>query len=1173
MNTNNLKKFAQGARKKLLDQVSAKLDYVLSHDTPTLRTKSETLKRLNDELASMGRASLVDKVAYTWFNRLVALRFMDANGFQPLGINVITPVSGISPQILEEAHAGHISEELPLHIEEVMDILDGRVPSINPDNDAYRILLVASCNQLSSVFPFLFEKINDYTELLLPDDLTSSFSIVKDILNGMSDEDCQEVEIIGWLYQFYISEKKDEVFASGEKVKKEDIPAATQLFTPRWIVEYMVQNTLGKLWLQNRPNSKLRDFMPYYIESPSAQSADYLKVNSVEEITLLDQACGSGHILVYGFELFSKIYEEEGYASSEIPQLIIEKNLFGFEIDERAAQLAGFALMMKARSYHRRFFKKEVKPNILHFQDLNLAEEEIKPLFKDLGISISDALFHDLKMMKQATNFGSLIQPHINTKTLEETINSLQSKVQGADIFFRPKIENLIQTLDQLILLSNKYHCIVDNPPYMGGGNMNKEISDFVKTNYPDSKADLMACFMEAGLSGLKEKGFLGMINQETWMFKTTYKDLRRKLAGNYSIDTMIHLGTRVFKEINGDKVRSTSFTLIKSKLIDYGVYKKLTFYNDSDLKKEALLNNESKTYFFNKNLTKKITEQNWAYWLTDNGVKIIETSKPLAFFSEPKKGTTTSKDDYFLKLWYEVSFDKIEINQNYKEKIKKKWFPVNKGGGFRKWYGLLEYVINWENDGEEIKNFRDENGKIRSRPQNLKFNFQKGITWTSVSSTGLSCRYSPEGMLMTDNGATIFNSPDELITLSLLNSVVGEYFLSVLTPGFKFDVGVINKFPVKTGVFSENPVIVEKALENVNIAKLDWDSMEVSWDFHKNAILNHKCDSIEETYELYKHFWKNKFSQVYINEKELNRQFIEIYGLNEELTADVPIEEITIQKLESSIEDGHLVFHSNEVFMQLVSYFVGCMFGRYSLNKEGLILANQGETIEDYFRKIEKSAEEVSSFPDEDNIIPILDDEWFEDDIVSRFHEFLKASFGEKNFRKNLAFVEECLGKDIRKYFVKDFYKDHIQRYKKRPIYWSFSSPKGHFTVLIYMHRYTPDTLNRILNNYLREFIEKLQAHRKNLLHIEVTGTPAEQNKARKEIIKLDEMIADCRQYETDILYPLATERISIDLDDGVLVNYNKFGKAVTEVQGLNDKKTKENVKKFDWIDTSQIR
>ncbi|WP_348825567.1 BREX-1 system adenine-specific DNA-methyltransferase PglX [Flavobacterium aestuarii] len=1177
MNTNALKKFAQEARRKLIEQVSSKLEYVLNTDSPELREKADQVRKLRETINISSKEEVIDKVTYTWFNRFIALRFMDANEYQPIGIRVLTPKDGYTlPELLDEAKQGHIPAELSVKKQHIFDLLHGKTPSANAQDEAYKELLIGACNHLNKVFPFLFERINDYTELLLPDDLTSELSIVQDIRDGMTIEDCSEVEIIGWLYQFYISEKKDAVFASKAAVKKEDIPAATQLFTPRWIVEYMVQNTVGKLWLQNKPNSKLREHMPYFIESPSVTADDFLKINSVEEITLLDQACGSGHILVYGFELLAKIYEEEGYNPSDIPQLIIEKNVFGFEIDERASQLASLALMMKARSYNRRFFRKEIEPNILCYKDFLLTKEETIEAFVQMNTPLLEEVAHDLLTMQQATNYGSLILPKTEKTDLEKLLKTIKEHTNSNDYFLKLQAEKLQQAIEQLLLLSNKYHCIVDNPPYMGGGNMNKVLGDYVKKNYPDSKADLMACFIEAGLHMLQPKGFLGMINQETWMFKTTYKELREKLAILSSIDSMLHLGTRVFKEINGDKVRSTSFVMLNTDSQNNGVYYKLTEYASSESKRKSLLNKKCLKYIFDKKATKNITESNWAYWLTDNGVQVLKNAKQLNSIAEPKKGITTGRDESFLKLWFQVNHNDIKFNQIAGQPTTNKWYPVNKGGGYRKWYGLFEYLILWENDGLELKNFRDNNGKLRSAIRNLNYNFKQGITWTSVSSTGLTCRYSPSGILMTDNGATIFNSPNDLIILGILNSKVGDYFLSVLTPGFKYDVGVINKFPIVSSLVqndSKNSVISSISDICCKISKNEWNSREISWDFKQNELIHHKSQDLEETYDLYQQYWKNKFFQLHKNEEELNEQFIEIYGFQEELTPDVPLEDITILKEETVIQNGQLVFKETEVFAQFMSYAVGCMFGRYSLDKEGLILANQGDTLEDYLTKVEKLESELSFVPDGDNIIPVLDDEWFEDDIVGRFYAFLKASFGTANFDKNLTFVEECLGAAVRKYFVKDFYNDHIKRYKKRPIYWMFSSPKGSFNVLIYMHRYSTDTLNNILNGYLIEYREKLNTHSEHLDHLIVSGSSTEQTKASKEKDKLKLVLLELKEYEREILYPLATQRINIDLDEGVLVNYNKFGSAIKEVKGLNDKATKKKVIAFDWINKEEIR
>ena len=1183
------------------------MNFVLSQDTSELRGRADTLQKLNEEIHRHGKEAVIDKVGYTWFNRLVALRFMDVNGYQPIGMSVVSPATPdhVSPQILTEAHSGNIPGELKVNKTQLFDILDGRQPSNNPDNEVYRMLLVAACNHLSHLFPFLFERIEDYTELLLPDDLTSPFSIVTDVVNGMAEEDCREVEIIGWLYQFYISEKKDEVFASKSAVKKEDIPAATQLFTPRWIVEYMVQNTVGKLWLQNRPGSRIREHMPYYIESFSGNSEDYLKLGSIEELKLLDQACGSGHILVYGFELLHKIYEEEGYSPSEIPQLIIEKNLYGLEIDERAAQLAGFALMMKARSYHRRFFRKEVKPNITCFTDLMLGVDEVKAIFDELHISIPKSLEEDLDLCRQATNLGSLIQPQTALETLEAIYDKLTSAIESSDLFIRSNIQELQRVISQLIPLSKNYHCVVDNPPYMGGGNMNKELSTFVKKNYPESKADLMACFMEAGLASLNPKGFLGMINQHSWMFLSSYEKLRVKLIKSIQFDTLLHLGPRTFPEIGGEVVQNASFTFVKAKPTNKGSYIRLVDFDNSELKRtkalEAIQNPQCGWFYTaNQKDFEKIPGSPIGYWVSDKLIKVFD-GPVIKNVAKVVTGMTTADNERFLRYWFEV-----HKNLVYNNNRSAKWFPYQKGGDYRKWYGNNELLVNWENSGYEIKHNIDSiTKKVRSGSYNEEYFLEHGITWTYITTRTLSVRYVPSGYKFDNKGSMVFFETDCSLysELGFLCSSLAQRISTILNPTISFQPGNMSMMPYIKLDKTHEILIINKVLDCINKSKSDWDSRETSWDFQQNELIRCKINCgqncadidllsnedrdeileiekiptdsnlLEDCYEAYKSKWTKMFFQLHRNEEELNRQFIEIYGLQDELTPDVPLEEITILQEETSIENGELVFHADEVFAQFVSYAVGCMFGRYSLDKPGLILANQGETLQDYLEKVGRGEEELTFVPDRDNIIPVLDDEWFRDDIVERFHTFLKASFGEQNFRKNLDFVEECLGKDIRKYFTRDFYKDHIRRYKKRPIYWMFSSPKGYFSVLVYLHRYTPDTINRILNSYLKEFIEKLKMYRTQQEHIEVEGSVTEQNKARKEIDRINVMLEDCMQYETEILYPLATERIALNLDDGVLVNYNKLGSAVAKVAGLNDKKTKEKVRGFDWIDTSQIR
>ncbi|MBJ7881593.1 BREX-1 system adenine-specific DNA-methyltransferase PglX [Gelidibacter salicanalis] len=1169
MNTNQLKRFAQDARVKLIDQIGAKLEKVLTTDSVELREKAGHLKKLQEAINKTSKPEVIDTVAYTWFNRFVALRFMDVNGYEPIGVSVVSPMEGGTlPAILQEAKQGNIPEELPVQHQRIYDLLDGKIPSTDAQNEAYAALLVGACNHLSKTLPFLFEKIDDYAELLLPDDLISSFSIIEDIRIGMKPEDCAEVEIIGWLYQFYISEKKDQVFASKSKVKKEDIPAATQLFTPRWIVEYMVQNTVGKLWMQNNPQSKLRDYMPYFIESPSVTADDYLKIDSVEDITLLDQACGSGHILVYGFELLSIIYEEEGYNKSDIPTHIIEKNLFGFEIDTRAAQLAGLALMLKARHYYRRVFKKDITPNISCYQDLQITEEDIKATFSAVDEELSDALLHDLKTMQQATNLGSLIIPQATANDLEKTRASLAKKANNSDLFHGHNLRGILQAIVQLSALSRKYHCVVDNPPYMGGGNMNKALADFVKVNYPRSKADLMACFMEAGIAALKPKGFLGMINQHSWMFLSSYEKLREYLIETIHFDSMLHLGSRTFPEIGGEVVQNTSFVFNKIKSSQTGIFIRLTEIKNSEQKRTRLMKElikPSNIYFKSNQINfNKITQSPIGYWLKKDFIDYLSQLKTINTESDIVAGICTGRNAEYIYEWTEVANSKIWNGYDgFPNEFKFKMH--NKGGEARKWFGNHSNIINYNETSlcemNKLKGFRHDG---------QRFYYKPSLSWSKITSSTNTFRYYPKGFVFDSAGLSIYSKENiiDYELLGFLNTKVAAKLLNLFNPTLNASPGVIRKLPLNKSV---NSGVVEKVKNSINISKLELNTKEVSPDFQQNGLIRIKGQDLQEAYDSYCQYWQNKFFALHKNEEELNRHFIEIYGLQDELTPEVPLKDITILKEETTIKKGALVFRESEIMAQFISYAVGCMFGRYSLDKPGLVLANQGETLEDYLNNVTLSAVEVSFLPDDDNVIPILDNEWFEDDIVGRFYAFLKATFGIPHFDKNLAFVEDCVG-DIRKYFLKTFYTDHIKRYKKRPIYWMFSSPSGAFNALIYMHRYTPNTLNTVLNGYLKEYLEKLKAQDKQLDHVKNVGTDREKVSAEKEQARINKVVIELQEYDRE-LFKLATERIAIDLDDGVLVNYNKFGTIIKPVSGLNDKKAKDKVRKFDWIDASTIQ
>ncbi len=1154
MNTAQLKKFAQGARLKLLEQVEAKLNFVLTHDTAELRGKAETVRKLKEELAKIGQKALVDRVAYTWFNRLIALRFMDANGYQPLGISIVTPselTNSVSPQILEEAHSGNIPSELNINKSEVLDLLDGRISSNNPDNDAYRILLVSSCNQLNSIFPFLFEKINDYTELLLPDDLTSQFSIVKDINNGMSKEDCTEVEIIGWLYQFYVSDLNEELISSKKKYDKDELAPASQLFTPKWIVQYMVDNTLGQLWTEINPQTKITEKLDFYIKPAYKDNLQPRVKKSIEEVKFFEPCVGSGHILSYAYDVFYSVYEEQGYNPVEIPTLILENNLWGIDIDPRAAQMASFVLMMKSRQKQKRFFNtvisKKLQPNIYYYEDFDFDNK-----------------------FKNATALGSLVnvEPHER--------NSI--KVERNSLFG----ERQLQLSKLYNLLGQRYDVVVTNPPYINSSRLEGSVKQYIEAKYPEAKTDLFATFILRCLELCNEDGLSGYMTPFVWMFISSYEKLREAIINKHFINNLIQLE---YSGFDGATVPICTFTLRNKLTPDgKGSYIRLSDFkgsqNQAPKTLEAIQNpNCGWFYISSQKDFIKIQSKPIAFDISSGLLQAFEVGELLGEIGFPRKGLVTANNPRFIRNWHEVEYLKVGFGYDNRidaTKLNQRWFPYTKGGAFRRWSGNNEHVVNWWNDGYELLNLKNEGYKVGSTNHNFDFIFKESIVWTKITSDKQSFRMVRKGFLFDDASGLcpIKNQEKSMYILGLLNTKIVLSCFKFINPTLNLQPGNVAAIPV---LFSKNKEIndrIHKLVSNcLEISNYEWDSKDFSWDFKINQLIKHKTQDLEETYDIYQQYWKNKFHQLHRNEEEINCLFIEIYGLQDEFPHDLPLEDITILKEETSIDNGELVFHADEVFAQFISYAVGCKFGRYSLDKQGLILANQGESLQDYIQKIGKNQVELSFIPDEDNIIPILDDEWFEDDIVARFYAFLRASFGEKEFQKNLAFVEECLGKDIRKYFVKDFYNDHIKRYKKRPIYWLFSSPKGSFSVLIYLHRYTPDTLNKILNSYLREFIEKLNLQRKQLEHIEVNGTPSEQSKARKEIDKIDIKLADCKQYEAEILYPLASERIALDLDDGVLVNYNKLGAAVATVAGLNDKVTKKKVKEFDWIDTTQIR
>lgn len=1131
MDTNRLKKFARESRTKLLSQVEAKLNTLLVDKealSPNLRSKENQINDIREQMRKLGKEQFIEKIAYTWFNRFTALRFMDANNHT--FIKIVSPPEGFTlPEILSEAKSGFIDNKLNIDKERLNKILDGQIPSSNPQADVYKMLFISACNYYNSIMPFMFERIEDSTELLLPDDLLSENSVLMQVVKNMTAEDCQNVEIIGWLYQFYISEKKDEVINAKKRYKREEIPAATQLFTPHWIVKYMVENTLGRMWLEARPNSNLKEYMEFYIEPTDKDKIPPRTIASPEEITFLDPASGSAHILVYAFELFAKIYEEEGYNKTEIPKLILEKNLYGLEIDERAAALGSFALTMIAAEYHKRYLKNTLEPKIYIFEDSE-----------------------DIPAFTNAKTLGSLIRI---SKHEHENI-----RVNEGELFSTKKLKDIAW------VLSKKFDCVVTNPPYVNSSYMEKDTANFVKNYYKETKSDLFACFVIRAKELVKADGQIGFVTPYVWMFIKSYEYLREVVINYSTIQNLIQLEYNAFEPA---VVPVCTFTLRNELTETMGDFIKLSEfrgYKNQPIKTLEAIENPKVDYRFtaNQNNFKKIPGSPIAYWVSEKICDTFEKSKALKKYADPKAGMQTGENEAFIRLWYEVKFNYIGVGQTSDEAKKSnfKWFPYNKGGEFRKWYGNNEYVVNWENDGEAIK--RDKLTKLdaglclpsNSKPKNMGYYFRESITWSFISSSSFGVRYSPTGFLFDIAGSSLF-LPKNLINyfLGYLNSTLATKFLNTLNPTMNYQVGNIATLPIIVRENKEILVVIEEyVLQAFNISKAEWDSRETSWDFKKIELLSFKENNkINSAYGKYCDYWQELFVKLHKSEVKLNKLFLEIYGLQEELTPEVDLKNITILKQETTItKNNELVFNADEIFQQFISYSVGCMFGRYSLDKEGLILANQGETLEDYLKQIPTP----TFIPDDDAIIPVLEDEYFTDDIVGRFREFLKVTFGEEHYEENIAFVEEAIGKDIRKYFAKDFYADHIKRYKKRPIYWMFSSPKKSFNVLIYMHSYKSDTVSKILNDYLREFQEKLKARKSHLTQISISedSKPAEKNKALKEINKIDNIQAELQEYERDILYPLAAQKIEIDLDDGVKVNYNKFGKALQKVSGLSE-------------------
>lgn len=1215
MNTNNIKKYAPQARNQFRDAVIQKLTTLgISADTKgTLRIADaeivgETVRygqfdypkstltrrdRLVKRAHEQGFDVLVEHCAYTWFNRLCAIRYMELQGYLDHGFRMLShPDNPTGFEVLD--HVPEVAEAL---LPEKKALLVEMKLSGNQDEAIYRELLLAQCHALHRAMPFLFEAVDDEAELLLPDNLTRTDSILRGLVDGIPEEDWQEVEVIGWLYQFYISEKKEAVI--GKVVKSEDIPAATQLFTPNWIVQYLVQNSVGRQWLQTYPDSPLKGKMDYYIE-PAEQTPEVqaqlaaITPASIEpeSIKVLDPACGSGHILIEAYNLLKNIYEERGYRARDIPQLILENNIFGLDIDDRAAQLSGFALLMMARQDDRRIFTRDVRLNIVSLQEslhldiaklwqqLNFHQQSQTGSMGDMfaentALPHTDSaeyhlLMRKLKRFVNAKTLGSLIQvPQEEEAELKAFLDALYCLEQEGDFQQKAAAKAFIPYIQQAWILAQRYDAVVANPPYMGNGGMNSDLKTFAKTYFPDSKSDLFSMFMQRAFSFLKDNGFNAQINMQSWMFLSSYETLRSWLLDNKTFITMAHLGARAFSQISGEVVQTTAWVIKNNNIDSYqSIYLRLINGNEQE-KREKLISKKNKFKNIKQSDFKNIPGSPIAYWVTKELLQTFRNSIPLSEKLTTRLGMSTANNDNFLRYWHEVSINNIGFDCKDREeasKSLKKWFPYAKGGSYRKWYGNHEYVVNWESDGKEIRNFGTDDGKIRSHNYNLEYIFKKGITWSDVASGDNAFRLLPQGFLFDGRGSSGFCKSDEQSTiLSLLNSNLANSIIKIINPTIAVNVGEIAKVPFHQKLHDIKPEIDGLANELITLHKRDWDEQELSWDFAKSVITEERHNSLKIAIDnLYN---KNivEISLCHNLENQLNTKINSLYGLNNEIENSVTIENITLFKnlhyKLSRIENEQLLFISKTI-MDLLSYTIGCMIGRYSLDREGLVYAHEGN--KGFAELVAEGA--YKTFPaDNDGILPLMDDEWFDDDVTSRVKEFVRTVWGEEHLQENLEFIAESLclyavkpkkGESaldtIRRYLSTQFWKDHMKMYKKRPIYWLFSSGKEKaFECLVYLHRYNDATLARMRTEYVVPLLARYQANIDRLNEQVDGASGGEATRLKRERDSLSKKFNELRSFD-DRLRHYADMRISINLDDGVKVNYGKFGDLLADVKAI---------------------
>ncbi|MEH0978212.1 BREX-1 system adenine-specific DNA-methyltransferase PglX [Bacillus mobilis] len=1160
MNKKALKEFAVYARNELREQIALRAQAfgITSEGSPVLVTGADyveingkkypttyknSIQKLLKEIEIKGYDNVIEEVAYTWFNRLIAIRYMEVHNYLPSKVRVLSSETKgkVDPDILTE----YQYTDLPVNTEEVVSLL-----AQGNREEAFRKLLVAQCNELNDIMPFLFEKLADYTELLLPESLLHADSLINKLGKELDDENFEHVEVIGWLYQYYISEKKDEVFAglkTNKKITKENIPAATQLFTPNWIVRYMVENTLGHMWLESHLESELKEEMKYYVEPAEQENEVQVKLEelrnpnlSPEEITIIDPACGSGHILVYAFDLLYKIYEERGYSTKEIPSLILEKNLYGIDIDDRAAQLASFALMMKAREKTKRIFRNVPKLNVISIQESNdILIEQAVELIGDTD-NEKEEVKDLLTTFINAKNFGSILQPEKvdfdkyigNIRELKETG---ERTLENFEVY--EQLEKINGFIVQARMLQQQYDVVITNPPYMGTKGMNVHLNDYVKKYYKNSKTDLFAVFMEKCRKMTKAWGFHAEINQNSWMFLSSFENLRRELLKSSTIYSMLHLGPRAFPEIGGEVVQSTSFIMRNLKGVPYKAkYYRLVGYNTPNEKKEGFIERKHEYKVKQENFT-AIPGSPICYWASNRISNLFIHNKPIGDFYKLREGIHTGKNDLFLRHWFEIDTKKFGIKQKSVTEIDiqgVRWVPYNKGGTYRKWWGNNSIVIRFDElSRNEMKGF---SGHVRPS-QDLYF--KQGGTWSALSSGNFGVRFYPEGFLFDSKGQVVVGN-NIFYAIGLMNSKPAKTIFNLLMPTLDFKCGDVRKLPYieeELNFLNINNLVKE----NISNSQIEWNSFEMSWDFKKHPFLNYRkqVTTLEQSYMDWKDYAEKQFHQIKKNEEELNKIFIELYGLQDELTSEVPDEEVTIRRADL-VRDAK----------SFLSYCIGLMMGRYSLAVEGLAYAG-GEWDASKYKTFQ---------PDSDGIIPLTDTEYFEDDVVSRLQELLVIMFGQDTLAENLRWLAESLTmknnetpvERLRRYFFDEFYSDHCKIYQKRPIYWmADSGKKKGFRALFYLHRYTPETLATMRFSYVQNLQEKLSQEQKRLEQDLVNPdlTAAMKKRYNKQLTTIKAQQDELIDFDKKMA-ELANQRIALDLDDGVVVNYKKIESVLAKIK-----------------------